>query len=58
MEDTPKIRQLTTGTFDFPGMIQDEECKYVDKTVLDMRKFITLDLDILHEFNGLGYRSG
>ena len=28
------IRQLTTGTFDFPDLIQDEECKYVDKTDL------------------------
>ncbi len=34
MEDTPKIRQLTTGKFDFPGLIQDSKAKYVDKTDL------------------------
>ena len=28
------IRQLTTGTHDFPGLVQDEESKYVDKTGL------------------------
>ena len=28
------IRQLTTGVHDFPGLIQDEESKYVDKTDL------------------------
>ena len=34
MTDTHRIPQLTTGTFDFPGLVQDEECKYVDKTGL------------------------
>ncbi len=34
MTDKPKIRQLTTGTFDFPGLIQDPKAKYVDKTDL------------------------
>ena len=34
MTDTPRIRQLTTGNFDFPGLIQDPKAKYVDKTDL------------------------
>ncbi len=34
MTDKHRIPQLTTGTFDFPGLVQDEECKYVDKTDL------------------------
>ncbi|MBR0057642.1 MAG: AAA family ATPase [Kiritimatiellae bacterium] len=29
-----KIRQLTTNDFDFPGLVQDPESKYVDKTDL------------------------
>ena len=29
-----KIRQLTTSNYDFPGLIQDSERKYVDKTDL------------------------
>ena len=34
MTDTPRIRQLTTGNFNFPGLIQDPKAKYVDKTDL------------------------
>ncbi len=34
MDKTPKIRQLTTSNYDFPGLIQDPAKKYVDKTDL------------------------
>ena len=34
MGNQPQIRQLTTGTHDFAGLVQDEESKYVDKTDL------------------------
>ena len=34
MNDTPQIRQLTTGVFDFPTLIKSKGKKYVDKTDL------------------------